>query len=143
MKHLLLTISLTLLLASTCFAQVTFDIDNRNPKVNTAKVEVQTTKICQIVPKLAGLEATDLHITICIAKDKQEFRQVLPKDQKETPKAYYIRITKTLHFYKYDAYVFAHELTHALVDEYIGGKLPEKIREVIPTYIETKVRDVY
>ena len=57
--------------------------------------------------------------------------------------SFYEKNSKTLYIVEshYNRYVIAHELTHAIINQYFVVDMPERMQEVLAGYVEYKMRN--
>jgi hypothetical protein len=134
---------ISLFISANAFAEVTYEIDSHNPTLNLDKINTSIKRTCGLVLKVMHLEEFDLDIKIYFVKDYAELSAKCPIRIGKTPVAYYIPATNTIYMLKYTRAVFAHELTHAMLDKYFGKSFPHEIQEIIPQYVEKTMRKIY
>jgi hypothetical protein len=139
MKKLIFMVLSIMFITQLANAEVTYKFNN-TPSV---KIEDSIKRTCEIVPKLLGMEKIEVTIKVYFVKDRIELRAKCPIRTGRTPEAYYIPALNTIFMYRYTRPVFAHELTHALLNAYFGKSLPHEIQEIIPQYVENAMRKIY
>jgi hypothetical protein len=113
---------------------------------NTRQLASTMNRVCDLVPGLIGLENTKLQVNLAIVSQNELDEIYRHIDARHaTPKAFYVRLTHTIYTTKRYAKpgVLAHELTHALLDEYFAQPVPPKIAELIANYVDETISALF
>lgn len=118
-----------------CYAEVTYSI-NRDD-VGMAKT---MDRVCRLVPQVLGLK-NDLRIKVVVLDRKSLSDMYYRTNLGEVPKAFYIEIEKTIYIDEryFVSGVLAHEVAHALMDEYFVQPVPYLIAEMVCNEVERTV----
>lgn len=111
-----------------------------------ARVTKIMEQVVKVVPRLIGLQDVKLKMQVVLTDNRGlAFRYAKIDSKKTTPKAYYVHSYHTIYITVQNCKrnILAHELTHALLDEYFAQAIPVQISELIAEYVDTTITSLY
>lgn len=141
MHKLIFIISLCFV-ASIANADICFNVKSKDITVTNTMIK-DVVKVCELVPNVTGI-SKNIDITIYVMNEQDFILQYERTNSGKVPKAFYVPIEHTVYvnarYFKKG--VLAHEITHALMDEYFNEPVPVKISEVVCEYVDRTVSNI-
>lgn len=106
----------------------------------TDKIRYQLDSLLARAEEILDMHPKDMHIMIRIFPTRLELNEEYFRifNAKEEYKSFYINKFKTIYISAEDVSdsVLAHEMGHAIVDHYFAVIPPEKVREILASYVD-------
>ena len=110
------------------------------------KISSRIDRLFRKTEEALDMYPSGIHLTVRIFRSQSELNDEyyrIFKDLAEDSPAFYIHKYKTIYTTAegISDSVIVHEMSHAIVDHYFGVLPPEKIREIISSYVETHLEE--
>lgn len=96
------------------------------------------------VQALTGLAGDVSNLRIVVVNKPQElsvlFNKMYPSARINPPSFYDMELDTIFVSFDLTSHMLAHELTHALIDRFVGKKLPNQLIEILPQWVDENIK---